>query len=90
MRSSFMRPVLPLMTIALLNIISAAPGRGQASNTVPLQGAAPVGFNVLPNIPPNGFYAWCETPRGLCLVKGNAPIAPASVCHCAEYAGRTG
>ena len=84
-----MRP-LPLIFAAMLNAIAAVPSAGQGNNTTPLQGGAPAGFNVLPNLPPTGFYAWCETPHGLCLVQGQAPIAPASLCHCAEFAGRTG
>jgi hypothetical protein len=83
-----MRP-LPLIVAAILNVVVAAPSEGQRNNTAPLRGPAPVGFNVLPNLPPTGFYAWCETPRGLCLVQGQAPIAPGSLCHCAEFAGRT-
>lgn len=46
-------------------------------------------WNVLPPLPPASFYVWCNTARGLCQVQGNAPIAPAAVCHCAEHAGRT-
>jgi hypothetical protein len=84
-----MRLLLPAITIATLSVITAVPGRSQAGNTAPLRGGAPIGFNVLPPLPPNGFYAWCETPRGLCVVQGKAPIAPESLCHCAEYAGRT-
>lgn len=84
-----MRPLLSLTVAALLNVIISASSAGGGSNIAPLQGAAPVGFNVLPNLPPKGFFAWCETPRGLCLVQGQAPIAPASLCHCAEFAGRT-
>src|SRR3954469_12294356 len=90
MRRLLIRPPLPLIIIVLVNVVGAMPGRGQAGNSAPLQGAAPVGFNILPSLPPRGFHAWCETPRGLCVVKGNAPIAPASLCHCGEYAGRTG
>jgi len=85
-----MRPLLSLTIFVLLDVITVASGTGQASNSAPLQGKAPVGFNVLPSLPPSGFYAWCETSRGLCLVQGNAPIAPSSLCHCAEHAGRTG
>jgi hypothetical protein len=84
------RSPLPVIVVALVNVAVVPPGLAQAGNTAPLRGSAPVGFNVLPSLPPQGFHAWCETPRGLCLVRGNAPIAPASVCHCAEYAGRTG
>jgi hypothetical protein len=89
-REAFMRLLSMVIVIALLNVGGAVPGRGQARNTAPLRGGAPSGFIVLPPLPPNGFYAWCETPRGLCVVQGNAPIAPGSLCHCAEYAGRTG
>jgi len=82
-----MRLLLPVIVIAMLSVTTT--GRGQAGNTATLRGGAPLGFNVLPPLPPNGFQAWCETPRGLCVVQGNAPIAPGSLCHCAEYAGRT-
>jgi hypothetical protein len=76
--------------VTLLSVAAGLPVLGEAgNNTAALQGGAPIGFNVLPRLPPTGFHAWCETPRGLCLVQGNAPIAPGSVCHCAEYAGRT-
>jgi hypothetical protein len=84
-----MRLLLPWIIFAALSIIPAGPAQGQG-NVVPLRGGSPVGFNVLPALPPNGFYAWCETPRGVCMVQGNAPIAPDSLCHCAQYAGRTG
>ena len=84
-----MRLHLAVIIAAMLSIGTAVPGRSQSGNTAPLFGGAPVGFNVLPPLPPSGFYAWCETPRGLCMVQGNAPIAPASLCHCAEYAGHT-
>ena len=87
---AFVRLLLPVIIVAMLSVTTAVPGQGQSGNTAPLRGGPPVGFNVLPPLPPNGFYAWCETPRGLCMVQGNAPIAPGSLCHCAEYAGRTG
>jgi hypothetical protein len=70
--------------------ISFVPGRGQpVNNAATLRGDAPAGFQVLPPLPPTGFYAWCRTSRGLCLVQGGAPIAPGSLCHCAEFEGRT-
>jgi hypothetical protein len=83
-----MQLVLPIVVVA---VVAVAPGaRGQErANGPPLIGGPPVGFNILPPLPPNGFYAWCETPRGLCVVQGIAPIAPRSLCHCAEYEGRT-
>lgn len=84
-----MRLLLPAITLAMFTITSAAPSEGQSVNTVPLRGGPPVGFNILPPLPPNGFYAWCGTPEGVCMVQGNAPIAPASLCHCAQYEGRT-
>jgi hypothetical protein len=65
------------------------PGSSQTANTAPLRGGAPIGFNILPPLPPDGFYAWCQTERGLCVVRGNAPIPSGSSCHCAEYPGRT-
>jgi hypothetical protein len=84
-----MRLLFPVITIAILTVTSATPGRSQSVNTAPLRGGPPVGFNVLPPLPPNGFYGWCETSPGLCIVQGNAPIAPRSICHCAQYEGRT-
>jgi hypothetical protein len=84
-----MRLLFLAITIAIFATISAMPGRSQSVNTALLRGGPPVGFNVLPPLPPNGFYAWCETPQGLCMVQGNAPIAPRSLCHCALYEGRT-
>jgi hypothetical protein len=83
-----MRPLPGIIAIAVTVAISAAPSRGQ-TNTSPLRGSAPAGFQVLPPLPPTGFYAWCATRRGLCMVQGNAPIAPGSLCHCAEFEGRT-
>jgi hypothetical protein len=77
--------ILTLMSIVAV----AALGWSQSANTASLQGEAPFNFNVLPPLPPNGFYAWCETPHGICAVRGNAPIPPGSVCHCAEFEGRT-
>jgi hypothetical protein len=84
-----MRLLLSVSIVAILTIAASVLGRGQAGNMGPLRGGPPIGFNTLPPLPPNGFYAWCQTPRGLCAVQGNAPIAPGSSCHCAEYAGRT-
>jgi hypothetical protein len=79
-----------MVVVTLLSVTTVLPVLGEArSNSAELQGGTPIGFNVLPRLPPTGFHAWCETPRGLCLVQGNAPIAPGSLCHCAEYAGRT-
>lgn len=84
-----MRLLLSVIIVALFIVSSSVPGRSQSANTMPLRGAPPVGFNVLPPLPPKGFYAWCQTPEGLCVVQGNAPIAPGSVCHCAQHEGRT-
>jgi hypothetical protein len=84
-----MRLLLPVLAVALLSITSAVPGQGETNNTAPLVGGPPGLFNVLPPLPPTGFHAWCETPEGLCLVQGNAPIAPGSLCHCAQHEGRT-
>jgi hypothetical protein len=85
-----MRLLLPGIMLAALGTIPPGPAQGQSGNVVPLRGGPPAGFNILPPLPPNGFYAWCETPRGVCRVQGNAPIAPDTLCHCAQYAGRTG
>jgi hypothetical protein len=82
--------LLSLLSIAvLLNSVAAVSGQSQTTNTAPLRGGTPFDFANLPPLPPTGFYAWCETPRGFCKVKGNAPIAPASVCHCADFTGKT-
>jgi hypothetical protein len=84
-----MRLLFPTIIVAMLIVVSVVPIRSQSVNTAPLRGAPPVGFNVLPPLPPKGFYAWCETPEGICVVQGDAPIAPGSLCHCAQYEGRT-
>jgi hypothetical protein len=84
-----MRFLTGSLTVAILCVVSVAPSKGQSINKSPLNGGPPVGFNVLPPLPPTGFYAWCGTAQGLCLVQGNAPIAPGSTCHCAQYEGRT-
>lgn len=82
--------LLSLLSIAvLLNSVTTIPGQSETTNTAPLRGGMPFNFAKLPPLPPNGFYAWCETTRGICKVKGNAPIAPASACHCAEFTGQT-
>jgi hypothetical protein len=79
----------------LLYLASAGPVQSQTlpsaprGNTAVLRGKDPIMWNTLPPLPPAGFYAWCSTPRGLCPVQGNAPIAPGSGCHCGEHAGRT-
>ena len=78
-----------LCVVVLLNIIIAVPGQSQPENATSLRGGVPFDFANLPPLPPTGFYAWCETPRGFCKVKGNAPIAPGSACYCAEYSGHT-
>jgi hypothetical protein len=83
-----MRLALAVSTI-VLSVVPLTSGRSQAANTAPLRGGPPSAYNVLPPLPPNGFYAWCETSRGVCPVRGNAPISPGSLCHCADYAGRT-
>ena len=82
---------LALLTVAIAMMFAGvvSPVRCQSGNTAPLIGGPPVGFIVLPALPPNDFHAWCETPRGVCVVQGNAPIAPGSACHCAEYEGHT-
>ena len=64
-------------------------GQERAQNAGVLHGGQPFKHNVLPDLPPSGFYAWCNTPRGVCMVQGNAPIAPGSLCSCGDYSGRT-
>jgi hypothetical protein len=88
---TFMRILLAVMTagIVFLGAESGLHAQTQEKNTAPLHGGSPLNFNVLPGVPPNGFYAWCQTSPGICLVEGNAPIAPGSVCHCGQYEGRT-
>jgi hypothetical protein len=81
---------LLLIMILLLDVAATTPGWSQPMNVAPLRGGPPFNFNVLPPLPATGFYAWCETPHGLCVVQGSAPISPGSVCHCAEFEGRTG
>ena len=79
-----------LFLATMAGVAIATPGWSQGANTASLRGGAPFNFNVLPPLPPSGFYAWCETSHGLCAVRGNAPIPPGSVCHCAEFEGHTG
>lgn len=84
-----MKRLAPIFAAVILVVAMNVPGGGQTANTAPLRGGPPIGFNVLPPLPPDGFYAWCQSERGLCAVQGNAPIPPGSLCHCAEYRGRT-
>ena len=84
-----MRLLSLMITAVSLNIAATVPGQSQTANTAPLRGGIPMDYANLPLLPPTGFYAWCETPRGFCRVRGNAPIMPAAVCHCAGYTGRT-
>jgi hypothetical protein len=58
-------------------------------NTAPLRGTDATSNNQAPPIPPSGFWAYCSVPRGICLVQGNAPIAPGSDCHCGTSPGQT-
>ena len=84
-----MQTFMGVTIIVALSIAPSVTGVGQGRNTATLNGGPPTGYNVLPPLPPRGFYAWCETPRGVCPVQGNAPIPPRSLCHCAENIGRT-
>jgi hypothetical protein len=75
-------------------LIAASPASAQTGVKAPadplaLRGGNPVNWGTLPDVPPTGFHAFCNTARGSCLVQGNAPIAPGTVCHCGEYPGRT-
>lgn len=78
-----------LLVVPLLSPQSHSQPAASSDNSAPLRGGNPMMWNVLPPLPPTGFHAWCNTARGLCPVQGNAPIAPGSVCHCAEHVGRT-
>jgi hypothetical protein len=79
-----------LLAIFLFAIaIGPAPEFVQAIEAAELTGGQPVRFNMLPPLPPNGFFAWCQTSPGFCIVQGNAPIASGTSCHCADYLGRT-
>jgi hypothetical protein len=82
-----MQPLLLAAAVVVISVVEPVPSRSQPDNT--LRGGSPLGFIVLPPLPPAGFYAWCETPRGLCVVQGRSPIAPRSTCSCGEYAGHT-
>ena len=87
-----MKPFLIVTCVIALNLAAVVSGECQtssAANTAPLRGRNPFFWNVLPDLPPTGFHAHCRTPAGVCLVQGNAPIAPGSTCHCGEHAGRT-
>jgi hypothetical protein len=79
-----------LMVFAVVNLSrGASQAQYLVQNTLPLRGGEPFKHNVLPETPPNGFYAWCSTSHGICLVQGDAPIAPGSPCYCGPYTGHT-
>lgn len=81
---------LALIIFAVMTSIGGASDvQHLVQNTLPLQGGEPFKRNVLPDTPPNGFYAWCSTSYGICLVQGNGPIAPRLPCYCSRYAGIT-
>lgn len=61
----------------------------RGANPNSLRGGSPFYWNVLPKLPPDGFYAVCYTSAGSCIVQASAPIAPSSVCYCASYSGQT-
>lgn len=84
-----MKLLAPVFAAVLLGAGTNLPGGGQTANSAPLRGGDPTRFSVLPPLPPDGFYAWCQTERGLCVVQGNAPIPSGSSCHCGQYVGRT-
>lgn len=87
-----MRPAASVRIALLLNIVLTNVGfsQGTGGNSgQSLSGGPPMSYIVLPPLPSTGFHAWCETPRGFCKVQSDAPIAPGSTCHCAEYPGRT-
>jgi hypothetical protein len=79
-----------LMPVVLVNLLpGASRGEHLVQNILPLHGGEPFRRMVLPDIPPNGFYAWCSTSHGVCLVQGDAPIAPGLACYCGAYTGHT-
>jgi hypothetical protein len=83
------RPRRLLAVFRFAIAIGLAPVFVQSLEAAELAGGQPVRFNMLPPLPPNGFFAWCQTPPGLCIVQGSAPVAPGTSCHCADYSGRT-
>jgi hypothetical protein len=89
-----MRKILSSFLASTMVLTVISPGLCQQSietrgNVAELRGSDPFKWNVLPDLPPNGFFAWCNTSRGFCLVEGRIPIAPGSLCHCMENPGNT-
>ena len=84
------RKLLILVALVYLAVTPInALGQDGAAGALELRGPSPAVGNVRPELPPSGFSALCTTSWGYCVVHAKVPIAPGTLCHCAEYPGRT-